>query len=341
MSILNKKHKRPTIFDLVEHTGISRGTISRAFNNQPGINARTREKVLSAARKIGYQPHNGARMMKLNRKGRWGLLLPHLANPYYSELVEAINREARTRRTTLLVGLAQADEALEVLEQWMAGEVDGIIIDQSYYRHSPEYFERLREQNVPLVFLHGQPIPGFDFLRYSLYDNCLRNLNHLDALGHVRLAYVGQDFPKCRETGRYRAYAAFHEAKGSPIDAELVAFGEDGHRGGIAAWQHFSRLAQPPTAVVCADDIIACGVMHAARAQGLQIPRDLSVTGVDNIAEAERGALTTIHTNREETGRMVLDLLERRLNDPALPPEVAVIPSSLILRDSVGKPRGR
>ena len=333
-------YKRPTIFDLADYTGVSRGTISRAFNNQSGINPRTKEKVLKAAREIGYQPHNGARMMKLSRKGRWGLLLPHLRNPYYSELVEALSREARLRKTTLLLSLSLGDEdARDVAEQWTAGETDGIILDQSYYRQSPEYFELLRKKGVPMVFLHGRPIPGFDFVHYQLYENCLRNVRNLGALGHVRIAFVGQEFSGCNETGRYLAYADFHKETGIEIDKKLVVFGDDGYLGGRAAWQQLARLKNAPTAVVCADDIIACGVLHAARAQGLRIPRDLSITGVDDIAEAERGALTTIHTSREDAAKAILDLLEGRLAEPALQPQIATIPSVLILRDSVGAPR--
>jgi LacI family transcriptional regulator len=279
-------------------------------------------------------------MMKLTRKGRWGLLLPHLRNPYYSELVEALSREARFRKTTLLLSLSLGDEdARDVVEQWTAGETDGIILDQSYYRQSPEYFEMLRKRGIAMVFLHGRPIPGFDFVHYQLHENSLRNVRHLGALGHLRIAFVGQEFAGCNETGRYRAFADYHKETGHEIDEKLVVFGDDGYLGGRSAWQRLSRLKKPPTAVVCADDIIACGVMHAAHAQGLRIPRDLSVTGVDDIAEAERGALTTIHTSREDAAKAMLELLENRLADRSLPPQIAAIPSVLILRDSVGAPR--
>ena len=119
--------KRPTIFDLVDYTGVSRGTISRAFNNQPGINARTREKVLKAAKEIGYIPHNGARMMKLGRTSRWGFLVPHLHNPYYAELVEELNIETQENGITLLVGISNNNKQREseMILQWTAGETDG------------------------------------------------------------------------------------------------------------------------------------------------------------------------------------------------------------------------
>lgn len=335
----NEKLKRPNIFDLVKHTGLSRGTISRAFNNQPGINAATREAVLKAAREIGYQPHSAARLMKLSRKGRWALLVPHLKNPYYAELAEAMNKEARARRTTLLFGFALADEDAEaVIEQW-AGETDGIVADQSYHRTHVALFERLRARGLAIVLLHGAPIPGYDFLRYDLYGSFKRNVRHLIALGHERIAFVGQDFPGCRQTSRFRAYSDAHQEAGLTVREELLCFGEDGHLGGIAAWQRCSALPEPPTAAVCADDIVACGVVQAARAQGLQIPRDLSVSGSDDIAEAERLALTTIHTDRAQTSATIIDLLERRLADPSVPPQVVMIPSQLIMRDSVSAPR--
>ncbi len=278
--------------------------------------------------------------MKLSRKGRWALLLPHLRNPYYAELVEALNKEARIRQTTLLLGLSLAGgDAADLIEQWTAGETDGLILDQSYYRENPELFERLRERGQPMVFLHGRSIPGFDFVRYDLYGSCLRNLRTLGDLGHRRIAYVSQAFEGCRSTSRFEAYAHFHEQNGIPTDETLIYFGEDGHIGGIKAWEQFATHKQPPTAVICGDDIIACGVFQAARSQGLLIPRDLSLSGVDNIAEAERLCLTTVNTDRAETSRMVLDLLERRIVDPSLPPQISTVPSTLILRDTQAPPR--
>jgi LacI family transcriptional regulator len=335
-----KAQKRPTIFDLVKYTGISRGTISRAFNNQPGINPLTREKVLKAARKIGYRPHGGARMMKLLRKGRWGVLLPHLRNPYYSELVEALNREAHRRQRSLLLGLSLAGDDLQaVVDQWSAGETDGLIVDQSFYFPHKPLFNRLKEWGHPVVFLHGAPIPGFDFVRYEFSEAFTRNLRTLFALGHRRIGFVGQAFDGCRETGRFKAYINFLRQNGHEFREDWVYFGEDGHVGGIRAWERFRSLPEVPTAVVCGDDIIACGVIQAVRQSGLSVPKDLSVSGVDNIAEAERLGLTTIQTDRDLTSAAILDLLERRIEEPGLPPQVISMPSTLILRDSQDVPR--
>lgn len=337
-----KERKRPTIFDLVNFTGISRGTISRAFNNQSGINPQTKEKVLRAARKIGYQPHGGARMMKLVRKGRWGILLPHLRNPYYSELVEALNREAHRRQSSLLLGLSlTGNELQDLLDQWSAGETDGLIVDQSFYFPHKPLFNRLKEWGHPVVFLHGAPIPGFDFVRYEFAEAFTRNLRTLSGLGHKRIAFVGQAFDGCRETGRFKAYSKFLRQIGLELREDWIYFGEDGHLGGIRAWQHFHSLPESPTAVVCGDDIIACGVIQAVRQSGFLVPRDLSVSGVDNIAEADRLGLTTIHTDRDMTSVAVLDLLERRMEEPTLAPQVISMPCTLILRDSQDVPRAQ
>lgn len=335
-----KKYQRPTIFDLVKYTGISRGTISRAFNDQAGISQKTRTKILKAAEEIGYRPHNGARMMKLGRTGRWGLLLPHLQNAYYPELVEALNNEAHQRGTTLLLGLSNFDQQREsnLVGQWTAGEVDGLVLDQAHYHANPELFEQLKSRGVPILFLHGTPIPGFDFIRYDLYPSFRRILKQLDDLGHEEIGYVGQEFPFCRQTSRFRAYAEFHETKGRKLDERLIYFGKDGTEGGIEAFKHWKAKNHFPSAVVCCDDSIACGLIYAARSSGFEVPRDISVTGVDDIAEAARIRLTTIHTSRTETARTIIDLLERRLNSKEEPPEVRYISSDLILRDSIGRP---
>jgi len=336
-----KKTARPTIFDLVDYTGISRGTISRAFNNQEGIKAATKEKILRAAREIGYIPHNGARMMKLGRTSRWAILIPHLHNPYYAELVEALNQEAGALGITLLVGISNNDKnrEAEMILQWTAGETDGLILDQSHYHDNPTIFQQLKARGIAMVFLHGNPIPDFDFVRYELFESVGRLLNHYRALGHTRIGYAAQNFPGCRKTGRFRAYAKHAVAEGEKPDESLIHFGEDGAVGGVQAFRKWAALPDPPTAVFCADDIIACGVMHAARVAGWSIPKDLSIAGVDDIAEGVRTGLTTVRTSRVQTAKAICELMELRREAFDRNTEVRSIPAELILRDSIARPR--
>lgn len=338
-----KKSSRPTIFDLVKHTGISRGTISRAFNNQAGIKSATKEKILRAAREIGYIPHNGARMMKLGRTKRWGILVPHLHNPYYAELVEALNQEAGKKGITLLVGISNNDKEREseLILQWTAGETDALILDQSHFYDNPAIFEQLKARGIAMIFLHGEPIPGFDFLRYELFESVSRVMTHYEEMGHLRIGYTAQNFQGCRNTARFRAYAKNRTAKGRKLDESLIYFGDDGAEGGRNAFRKWAALAEPPTAVVCGDDIIACGMMHAARLAGWSIPKDLSVAGVDDIAESSRVGLTTIKTSRFETAKAICEVLESRREDFERPPEVRLIPSELILRNSITRPRAK
>jgi len=334
-----KKSARPTIFDLVAHTGISRGTISRAFNNQSGIKPATKEKILLAAREIGYIPHGGARMMKLGRTSRWGVLVPHLHNPYYAELVEALNCEAEKNGITLLIGISNNDKKreAELILQWTAGETDGLILDQSHFHDNPPLFEQLKARGIAMIFLHGDPIPGFDFLRYELFDSVSRVMTHYEALGHARIGYTAQNFSGSRATARFRAYAKHCTAKGKRLDESLIYFGEDGAEGGRNAFRKWAALREPPTAVLCGDDIIACGVMHAARLAGWAIPKDLSIVGVDDIAESARVGLTTIKTSRLEAAKAICELLVLRCSEFDRAPEVRSIPSELILRDSTAR----
>lgn len=336
-----KKSARPTIFDLVAFTGISRGTISRAFNNQAGIKPATKELLLRAAREIGYIPHNGARMMKLGRTKRWAILIPHLHNPYYAELIEAINHEAEKIGITLLVGISNNDKKREseLILQWTAGEVDGLILDQSHYHDNPKMFEQLKARGIAMVFLHGTPIPGFDFVRYDLFEAVSRAMVHYRALGHTRIGYAAENFSGCRKTSRFRAYAAHGAMQQDKPDESLIYFGEDGAEGGINAFRKWAALRDPPTAVFCADDIIACGVMHAARIAGWSIPKDLSIAGVDDIAEGVRAGLTTVRTNRVQTAKAICELLELRRENFDRDIEIRSIPSELILRDSIARQR--
>lgn len=338
---MKPKIKRPTIFDLERFTGFSRGTISRAFNESSEINPKTREIIMKGAAEIGYSPHPGARKMKLGRTQRWGLLLPHLQNPYYPELAECLDREARLRKTAVMLGLSHYDTTLEadIVRHWAAGETDGMVIDRANSDFNGELFEQLRARGLPLVFLHDRPSDDYDLV-VSDSGGCFdRATRHLLALGHRRIAYFGQNIATARMTTAFTKYQSILDSM-NLFDEDLVYLGDYESKSTVAALEHWLGLASPPTAVVCFSDIYACGIIHAARVSGLSVPRDLSVVGRDDIAEAARLGLTTIRNDRAAIAREAFVLLERRLKNPDARSERRATPCELIMRDSMAAPRG-
>lgn len=325
--------KKPTIFDLERLTGYSIGTISRAFNKSPTIKASTRELILKKAREISYVPHAGARAITQGRTRRWGLLLPHLRNPRYSEIMDHLDLEARTRSTMLLLGLSRYDAAIEaeLALHWASGETDGIIADSCI---DPKVFYTLRERRVPMVFLFGRPSTDFHMVQTSVARSCDALMRRLLELGHRRVGYVGQANPTCRIHGSFTAYETMLREYGVPVDESLLFFGTHEYTAGEQAWRHWAP-AERPSAILCYNDNIACKIISLAQAEGVQVPRDLSIVGADDIPEAALCNLTTMHLDPAQLARDVFALLEK---DPGEPGQVRVVHSTVVERGSVAPP---
>lgn len=328
------KVSRPTILDLEKATGYSTGTISRAFNQSSEISTRTRALILRKADEIGYVPHSGARSARGGRTGRWGLLLPHLRNPRYSEIMDQLDLEANRRSTLLLLGLSRYDAAIEtrLALHWASGETDGIIADSCI---DATVFKKLWERRFPLVFLFGRPSVQFNMVKTSVRASQEMLVNRLVALGHRRIGYVGHEADHCRTNESFLTYHAVLQQHGLPLQDDLLFFGEHSYTAGREAWEHW-RGKSRPTAVVCRHDDIACQLVTAAQADGFRVPDDLSIVGSDDIPEAKLCNLTTMRLDPAVLARQAVELLG---GDQEKFGHVRVVEATVVERGSVAAPR--
>lgn len=205
---MDPKNRRPTIFDLAKAVGLSRSTVSRAFNNDPEISARTQKKILLAAEKIGYSPSIGARQLKLGKTGNYGLLLPHLDNPHYANMYQAFELEARRQGKTLLLGLYHYDsETMEsIARHWLYGQADGIVLDPPLSGEVLKFLAPAKARGFPIIFLHARP-PGEEFPLVS-FDRTASYRAGVQALlkaGHKDIAFLGLGMGDFRKTGTFDA----------------------------------------------------------------------------------------------------------------------------------------
>lgn len=327
------KISRPTILDLEKATGFSTGTISRAFNQSAEISARTREIILQKAGEIGYVPHSGARSARGGRTGRWGLLLPHLRNPRYAEIMDQLDLEANRHSTLLLLGLSRYEPAIEtrLALHWSSGETDGIIADSCL---DATIFKRLWERRFPMVFLFGRPSVQFNMVKTSVQRSLEVLLRRLVDLGHRRIGYVGQQTEHCRMNESFLTYHEVLRAHGIPLEDELLFFGERGYTAGREAWEYW-RGKSRPTAVLCHHDDIACQIIECAHTDGLQVPRDISVIGSDDIPEARLCNLTTMRLDPGDLARQAIELLQLAQGKFG---EVRCVEATIVDRGSIGSP---
>lgn len=328
------KRQRPTIFDLERITGFSTGTISRAFNQSTRISADTRDLILKKAREIGYAPHSGARSLIQGRTRRWGLLLPNLLNPRYAEIMDRLDLEARRRSTLLLLGLSRYDASIEaeLALHWASGETDGIISDACV---DSAVFEQLRNRKFPLVFLFGRPSTAFDEVSIDFAGCCVELLRRCVQLGHRRLGYVSPQFPHSRLHNSYRSYTTVCKEAGLPLNEAHQFFGTIDYSAGAEAWACWKNQPDRPTAVLCFNDAVACGLIQAASADGCRVPQDMSIIGSDDIPAASFYNLTTIRVDPMEIAREVFELLTRPRSRAG---ESRLVSASIVERNSIAEP---
>lgn len=325
--LLSKRSQRParvTISDVAEALNLTKSTVSRAMNGYADISESTQLRVKSMARQMNYQPLSHAQAIKTGRTRSLGLVLQladHDAHrPFLAEFLAGVSAGASTEGYTLT--LASADTDAAVLKSFAAllkdGKADGFILPRAMLDDPRVQF--LSKMNVPLVLFGRQDgaadcawfdIRGEDAMRDAVF--------HLASLGHRRIAFVNggaiYTYAKLRRQGFERGMMESSLA----IDPALVAEDAVTLEDGMAAAGQFLDLPEPPTAIVCAVDQVALGAYRAARMRGLEIGRDLSVTGYDGIAEGARArpALTTFAVDSCAAGERLAALLIRRIRGEA------------------------
>ena len=333
--------RKVTSFDVARLAGVSQPTVSRALRNLPGTSPGTRERVLEAARELAYVTSDRGRSLSMRSTQRIAIVSEELTNPYYPELVEPLRRELAHRGYRTVLVADHADGNPVGLDALTDGSYDGVILTTTR-RRSPLPRD-LTERGVPHVLanrLLDQPEASCCGIDNAAGARQVSDL--LAALGHERIGVI--QGPVDTSTGKERAegLAAGLRGHGIGVRRELTRQAPYTHDAGRAAAHELLRLGRPPTAIVCGNDVVALGVLSAARERGISVPVDLTVIGFDDIPMAgwPLVALTTVHCDLQALARMTVELLMDRLENPDRAPVERRIRPSLVLRGTHAAVRG-
>jgi LacI family transcriptional regulator len=345
--------QRPTIADVARIAGVHASTVSRALDPaaRHRISKAVAERVAAAAEQLGYRPSALAAGLRSGRSNTVGVLVPDLTNPVFPPIVQAIEAAlARAGYVTLLAS-TEADAAKEALliGRMAAQGADGIIL-ASAAAGSPAPAAALR-LGLPLVLVNRR-LPGADLPAVVSEDSAgiALAVRHLVSLGHRRIAHLAGPSGVATAADRLRGVRAALKAAGlAPVavvraTAYTRAAGAAAARALLAeAWPATSRPRQrsaSPTAIVAANDLLALGAYDALRDAGLRIPRDVSVTGFNDMPMADLVAppLTTVRIQHAAMGQAAADALLARLRGEAGPGLVR-LPAALIARGSTAAPQ--
>jgi LacI family transcriptional regulator len=329
-----------TMKDVAQLAGVSITTVSHVVNGTRAVAAETKERVLDAVAKTGYTGDVIARSLVTGGTRSLGVAISLVANPYFAELMQAIESEATAAGYTLLLVDTHDEAETEEysIRMLRARRVDGLLLTPSPGAVSTVLPE-LRRLNIPTVLVDrlpgNQPI---DQVGPENVQAMSALVQHLGELGHRRIGMISGAAGLTTSSERELGYRLGLGRAGLPWDPDLVASGESTTmQGGVALAQLLS-LAAPPTAVVAGNNAMMVGVLHEARRRQLKIGTDLAVVGYDDVewAELVDPPLTTMAQPIADIGRTAVRMLLARIQDPSREPQTVRLPAKLMHRQSCG-----
>jgi len=339
----------PTISDVARKAGVSTATVSRVMSGAVAARPQTRARVLAAVETLGYRPSAVARSLKLRTTRTLGLLVTDIQNPYYPDIVRAVEDAALERNLAVLLCNGADDPAREetYLDLLVDRRVDGIIIASSGLQE--RHGAWLARRSVPVVLVNWAA-PDLA-LPAILGDNRAGGrlaTEHLLSLGHRRIGHLSAPARNAAAAERLAGVVEALTAAGLDPAALTVVEGDGRVGGGERAALELLDRDPGITGIVCYNDLTAIGAVRAIRARGRRVPEDVSVVGYDDIALSSLvdPPLTTIAQRMPEMGRWAVErlgeLIERNGSgaDVPLRPPPVILPVELRVRASTAPPAG-
>ncbi|WP_345436156.1 LacI family DNA-binding transcriptional regulator [Microbacterium gilvum] len=303
-----------TMKDVARHAGVSRTAVSLVLNDRFDVTlaSETRERVMSAAAELGYRPNAGARALAQQRSDWYGLVTEIVTAPFAVDVIKGAQDRAMADEKYLLIASTESDPVAEsaAIERLLEQRVEGLIYAATWHR-GVTVPDVARE--VPTVLVNCFDIEGrFPAVVPDERAGGHRATSRLLEAGHRRVGFINLDRGIPAAIGRREGYLAALEEAGIAPDAELEVTGHATADSGFTAAEELLDLAEPPTAIFCANDRMAMGAYDAIKERGMRIPEDVAVIGFDNqelIAGYLRPSLTTVALPFEQMGAMGVDLL--------------------------------
>lgn len=333
---------RLTLDDVATRAGVSRMTVSNAYARPEVVAPATRERVLTAARELGYTgPNPAGRSLRRGRSGVVGVVvgdsLPYLfSDPGAATVMQGMASEAAAHDLALQiihgVGPSAVDRVQSaIVDAWVVYGVDG---DQPALR-------AVVDRGQPLVTVSGPRVPGHPGIAVDARAAGAALAEHLLELGHRSVAVVTPSVDAPNWTGRLAGYHdAFERAGVTDVRVHLCDENtrDAGRRAGESLVEALTTSG--PSAVIAVTDVLALGILDVTRARGVRVPDDLSLVGFDDIDEAASSSppLTTVHQRLEGQGRLAVQLA---IGAARRRPLARVLPAHLVVRASTSRAEGQ
>jgi LacI family transcriptional regulator len=335
---------RVTLKTIAEEVGLSITTVSRALAGYDDVNEETRQRIIAIAERLGYQPNLAARHLRSKHTQTIGMIIPltsYFSDPFFMELLSGVGRQAAEYGYDLLLSAQQpGEEELNAYRRMVASSrIDGMVIARVLTDDPRIAF--LKEVRHPFVVFGRSNMNDYPYIDVDGEAGMRAVVQHLTELGHQRIALILSPRELAFTSARYAGYVQGLRDAGLEPDDVYLTEGALTPDSGYAAALRLLDQTRPPTAIAACNDMMAIGAMQAVQTKGLEVGRDIAITGFDDIPQSAHAhpPLTTIRQPIYHIGRQALDMLIQVVrHEPLDEPHVLLTPE-LIVRQSSGRRR--
>ncbi|WP_129731674.1 LacI family DNA-binding transcriptional regulator [Ectobacillus funiculus] len=325
---------KTTIYDVAEKAGVSISTVSKVMNDQQ-VGKKSKQKVLKVMQELNYRPSVLASALTGKRTSTIGLLLPDLANPFVAEMARRVEDRAHEFGFSLVIcstdlNPEKEERSVSLLRQ---KSVDGFILASAF--NNRRVIADLVGDNIPVLLL-SESHPQFAVNSINI-DNVVGGYqvaSHLVSLGHTRIAVIGEDATSSQQ--RINGYKQAFQESGLTVHEDLIAISDSSVEHAQRLTKELLNHPKKPTAIIACNDVLAIGAILAAREIGLDIPKDLSITGFDNtlLSKSCDPPLTTVEQGLDKMCAQAVDLLIEEIEGKSTSKQRILVLPQLVIRKS-------
>lgn len=330
-----------TMEEIANKAGVSQATVSRVINGNDSVNPVLREKVMAWVRKLDYQPNATARSLVQNKSNLLGVIIPDISNPYFSEVVQAIEEEAERNGYNIILCNSTGSSIKEKkhIKTLFSRQIDGLLIAPTDQKES--YLNKISKEKIPVVVV-TQEIKDFDSVAVNHFRGGIMAASHLIDLGHTNVGYIGSI-----EDEKFKGFLSEIERNGLNINDNNVIESEGWMQ--LSTHDSYNKVVKyldnnkkklAATAFFANNDLAAFGAMQAFEEFGFSVPDEIAIIGFDNtsIAAVVRPGLSSIAQPTTSIGKLAVEILLKRINgiEQSKKADIILEPRLVIRESSTG-----
>ncbi|MFI5162853.1 MAG: LacI family DNA-binding transcriptional regulator [Sphingobacteriales bacterium] len=341
---MSNQEKEVTIYDIANKLNISAATVSRGLKDHPGINKKTKKKILDAAAEMGYRSNSFASNLRKKSSHIIGVIVPRLNSNFMSDVIAGVEKVVNEANYTLFISQSLESMKKEVsnAKAMFNNRVDGLLVSLAYDTENIEHFEPFIKRDIPVIFFdrvhEHKKCPSIFINNYqAAYDIT----SHLVEQGCKRIAHISGNQLRNVYSERARGYKQALQDNRIAFDDGLLIINDLSVKSGIEAAENILNMADRPDGVFVANDICAIACIQTMKKAGIKIPAEIAFAGFNNdptscVIEPN---LTTIDYRGHEMGEVAAKIMVDHLmkGDDLQKTHSLILRSELIIRESSQK----